>query len=384
MLAKRLQNIKPSATLAINARAIEMQKQGIDVLKFGTGEPDFDTPDFIKEAAKKAIDEGFTKYTATGGIKELKTAICTKLKRDNAIECVTENVIVTAGGKQALYNLFMVLLNPGDEVIVPSPYWVSYADMIHLAEGKVVTIDTSDNVFKITAEKIQAVITHKTKAIILNSPSNPTGAVIEKMEIEKIAALAQQHDFMIVSDEVYEYFLYDDVKHFSIGSIPELKNRVFTVNAVSKTYSMTGWRLGYLAGPVEYVKAMDDLQGHSTSNPSSISQKAALAALTGPQDSVVEMRNEFARRRDYVYETMNQIPGFKLLKPEGAFYAFPKITSNDSFKFCELLLEKAHVALVPGAAFGEEGEGHLRLSYAASMDDLKEGLRRINSFMNNG
>lgn len=383
MLSNRIQKIKPSLTLAINAKAIEMQKQGIDVLKFGTGEPDFDTPDNIKEAAKKALDEGFTKYTAASGIVELKEAICSKLKRDNRITCNNDNIIVTNGGKQALYNCFMAILNEGDEVLVPSPYWVSYADMVNVTGGVVKTIDTTFNQFKLTAEMVEQAITDRTKCLILNSPSNPTGGVVDKEEIEKIAKLAQEHKFFVISDEVYEYFLYDGKEHFSIGSLPDMENLVFTVNAVSKTYSMTGWRVGYLAGPSDTVKAMSNLQSHSTSNPCSISQKGALEAITGPQDSVKMMADEFAKRRDFVYEAMNQIPGFKLEKPEGAFYAFPNISGcfndemKDSFQFTEFLLEKAKVAVIPGGAFGEEGDNYIRFSYAASMEDIEEGLKRI-------
>jgi len=339
MLSQRIQKIQPSATLAINARAIELKKQGIDIIKFGTGEPDFDTPDNIKDAAKRALDEGFTKYTAATGIPELKEAVRDKLKRDNGIECDIPNILISNGGKQALYNCFMAIIDPGDEVIIPSPYWVSYADMIAVCDGVSKFVDTTGNNFKLTAEMVKEAITPKTKALILNSPSNPTGAVIEKKEIEKIAELAFKHKFYVISDEVYEYFLYDGKKMFSIGSIPDMKDKVFTVNAVSKTYSMTGWRIGYIAGPKDVIKAMGNLQSHSTSNPCSIAQKAALEALTGPQDSVTIMANEFAKRRDYVYKEMNKLPGFKLTKPEGAFYAFPDVTKcykgeiTDSFKF---------------------------------------------------
>lgn len=383
MISNRLQHTKPSATLAINAKAIEMKKRGIDVIKFGTGEPDFDTPDNIKAMVKKAIDEGFTKYTATDGISELKEAICNKLSRDNGIAAKPENVIVSNGGKQALYNCFMALLNPGDEVILPSPYWVSYADMIELAEGVVKTVDTTGNRFKLTAEMVKNAIGPKTKAIVLNSPGNPTGAVIDRKEIEAIAKLTLEHDFFVISDEVYECFNYTGEPSFSIASIPEMKDRVFTINAVSKTYAMTGWRIGYLAGPAEFVKGMATLQGHMTSNPCSIAQKAALEALNGSQDSVKAMAAEYRKRRDFVFETMNRIPGFKLDLPEGAFYAFPDVsacykeTILDSVSFSQFLLEKARVAVIPGIAFGQEGDRFIRLSYASSMKDLEEGLERI-------
>jgi len=383
MLSKRIQKIQPSATLAINARAIELKKQGIDILKFGTGEPDFDTPNNIKNAAKRALDEGFTKYTATTGIPELKEAVCQKFRRDNGIICDTSEVMISNGGKQALYNFFMAILNLGDEVIIPSPYWVSYSDMVAVCDGVCRFVDTTGNNFKLTAEMVKKAITKKTKALILNSPSNPTGAIIEKKEIEKIGELALKHNFYVISDEVYECFLYDGKEMFSIGSISELKDLVFTVNAVSKTYAMTGWRIGYIAGPKDVIKAMGNLQGHSTSNPCSIAQKAALEALTGPQDSVTMMAEEFKKRRNYVYKEMNKIPGFKLQKPEGAFYAFPDVTNcykgkiTDSFKFAEFLMEKARVAVVPGGAFGKEGDGFIRFSYASSMKDIENGILRI-------
>lgn len=380
MLSNRIQNLRSSATLAINARAIELKKQGIDILKFGTGEPDFDTPDHIKQAAKQALDEGFTKYTAATGIPELKAAVAEKFKRDNSIICAPEDVIISVGGKQALYNIFMALLNSGDEVLLPAPYWVSYADMVMVAEGVVKTIDTRSNRFKLTAKMVEKAITPKTRALVLNSPSNPTGMVIEKEEILKIAELAQKHQFYIISDEVYEYFLYDSREHFSIGSLPEMKELVFTVNAVSKTYSMTGWRIGYMTGPRPFIKPIANLQSHSTSNPCSIAQKAALTALTGPQDCVKEMVAEFEKRRDFVYKAFNQIPGLRLEKPEGAFYAFVDISGhkiNDGFKMTEFLMEQARVAVVPGGAFGNEGNQCIRFSFASSMTDIKEGLKRI-------
>ena len=380
MLSNRIQKLRPSATLAINAKAIELKKQGIDILKFGTGEPDFDTPEHIKQAAKQALDDGFTKYTNATGIPELKAAVTDKFKRDNNILCAPEDVIISVGGKQALYNILMALLNPGDEVLLPSPYWVSYADMILVCEGVVKTVDTRSNRFKLTAEMVEKAVTPKSKVLILNSPSNPTGMVIEKEEIEKIAGFAQKHRLYIISDEVYEFFLYDGKKHFSIGSLPGMQDLVFTVNAVSKTYSMTGWRIGYMTGPKEFIKPISSLQSHSTSNPCSIAQKAALAAITGPQDCVKEMVTEFEKRRDYVYKTFNEIPGFSLEKPEGAFYAFPDITEckiNDSFKLTEFLMEKARVAVVPGGAFGEEGNQFIRLSFASSITDIEEALKRI-------
>lgn len=382
-LSHRIQSVKPSTTLAINAKVIELIKKGEDILRFGTGEPDFDTPQNIKDAAKRAIDEGFTKYTDATGIKELKEAVVQKLKRDNSIEAKVENTLITNGGKQALFNLFMSVIDPGDEVIIPSPYWLSYSDMVTLCEGKNVFVDTRSNHFKLTAEMVKPAITTKTKLLILNSPSNPTGMMIEREETEKIAELAIKHNFYLISDEVYEYFLYDGKKPFSVASLSELREKTFTVNAVSKTYSMTGWRIGYVTGPNEILKKMGDMQSHTTSNPCSIAQKAALEALTGDQSSIGIMAEEFRKRRDYVYKEMNQIPGFKLTQPEGAFYAFPDVSDcfNDgirnSFDFAEFLLEKAKVAVIPGGAFGKEGDHCIRFSYASSMKDIEEGLRRI-------
>ena len=387
MLSNRIQKLKPSATLAINAKAIELKKQGVDIVKFGTGEPDCDTPENIKNAAKAAMDAGFTKYTAASGIPELKEAVQDKLERDNNIKCDTSNILISNGGKQALFNCFMAILNPCDEVIIPSPYWVSYSDMVAVCGGLSVFVDTKPNNFKLTAEMVASAITPKTKALILNSPSNPTGAVIEQEEIEKIAALALEHNFYVISDEVYEYFLYDGKKMFSIGSMPAMKDLVFTVNAVSKSYSMTGWRIGYIAGPTDVIKPMSNLQAHATSNPCSIAQKAALEALTGPQDSIGMMASEFAKRRDYVYEAMSKIPGFKLHKPEGAFYAFIDVSEHftdnikDSFAFTEFLMEKARVAVVPGGAFGQEGNDYIRFSYTSSVEDIEEGIRRIKTVL---
>lgn len=383
MLSNRIQKIQPSATLTINAKAIELIKQGKDILKFGTGEPDFDTPQNIKDAAKRAIDEGFTKYTAATGIPELKEAVVQKLKRDNHIEARTENVLITNGGKQALFNLFMTLLNPGDEVLIPSPYWVSYSDMVAVCEGQSRFIDTSSNHFKLTAKMVEEAITPTSKILILNSPSNPTGMMIEKEELEKIAEIAIKYNLYLISDEVYEYFLYDGKTHFSIASLPKLSELVFTVNAVSKTYAMTGWRIGYIVGPEGVIQKMGNLQSHSTSNPCSIAQKAALEALIGPQDSIQIMAREFLKRRDFVFEAMNQIPGFNLQKPEGAFYAFPDISGcfndhiKDSFEFTEFLLKNAGVAVVPGGAFGEAGQNCIRFSYASSMQDIQEGVGRM-------
>jgi len=387
VFSHRIQKIKPSATLAINAQAIELIKQGKDILKFGTGEPDFDTPQNIKDAAKKAIDEGFTRYTHATGISELKAAIVQKLKRDNQISTTIDHVLIANGGKQALFNLFMALLSPGDEVLIPSPYWVSYSDMVAVCEGTSRFINTASNHFKLTAKMVQEAIRPQSKILILNSPSNPTGMIIEPEELEKIAELALKKNLYVISDEVYEYFLHDGKAHLSIASFPELNDLVVTVNAGSKAYAMTGWRIGYVAGPKNIIKKMGNLQSHSTSNPCSIAQKAALEALTGPQESIQFMATEFLKRRDFIYKAMNQLPGFRLGKPEGAFYAFPDISGcfndhiRDSFEFTEFLLEKAGVAVVPGAAFGEAGKSCIRFSYASSMEDIEEGLKRIKSVL---
>lgn len=378
MLAKRAQNVEPSPTLALSAKAKQLKKEGHKVIDFGAGEPDFDTPDVIKQAAINAIREGFTKYTAANGIIELREAICKKFKQDNAIAYEPAQVVVCNGAKQALYNTFMALLDPGDEVLVPRPYWVSYIDQIKLADGTPVLYET-DNL-EVRASLIEQKITDKTKIIVLNSPSNPTGSIIDKAELDKIAALAVEHKLFVISDEVYEKFIYDGKKHISIASLnEEIKNLTITINAVSKTYAMTGWRIGYCAGPITVMNAISAMQSHATSNPNSIAQKAAVEAFH-ETESVEEMRKEFELRRNFMVERLNEIPGISCTMPEGAFYAFPSVkkTGLDGTAFCKRLLDEMKVVAVPGAAFGDDK--HIRLSYAASVEHIQEGLNRIEQF----
>lgn len=382
MLAKRALNIAPSATLAIDAKAKQLKKTGEDIVIFGAGQPDFPTPNNIRQAAIKAIDENFTGYTPSGGIIELKQAVAAKLKRDNDLTYDPSEILISCGGKHTLYNVMQVLLNKGDKVILPTPCWVSYEEQIKLAEAEPVFTKTNEK-FKVTAEEIAKKINKKTKLIILTSPSNPTGAVIDEEELVKIADLAVKNNIYVISDEVYEFFIYGGKKHVSIASLnDQIKNLTITVNAVSKTYSMTGWRIGYCAGPKEIINAMDNFQSHTTSNPTSIAQKAALEALNGPQDSVKAMVEEFDKRRNYMTERLNKIKGISCNLPEGAFYCFPDIseTNLSSMEFTNRLLDEAKVAVVPGIAFGSDK--HARLSYATSMDDIKKGMDRMEKFIN--
>ncbi len=391
--SKRVSSIAPSPTLGITAKAKEMQAKGIDIIGFGAGEPDFDTPANIKEAAKKAVDAGFTKYTPTSGIPELKRAICKKLKRDNDLDYMQEEILVSCGAKHSIFNAILALCDGGDEVILPSPYWVSYPEMIKLAGANLVVIKTTQqNNFKITPEQLRDSITPRTKLVILNSPSNPTGMVYTKEELRPLAEILVEAGICCISDEIYEKIIYDGREHVSIASLnPEMKGLTIVVNGVSKSYSMTGWRIGYAAGPREIIQVMSNLQDHSTSNPTSISQKAALEALEGPQESAGEMVRAFAERRNYIVERLNSIRGISCLMPEGAFYAFPDVsqilgkrhggqTIKDSISLTELLLTESRVAVVPGAVFGDDN--HLRLSYATSMENIAKGMDRIEEFMN--
>lgn len=388
MIAERASRIKPSPTLAMNAKAQEMKKRGIDVISFSVGEPDFDTPDHIREAAIKAIREGKTKYTPAGGIPELKEAIVEKLQRDNSLTYSTDEVIVSCGAKHSLYNIAQAVLNPGDEVIILSPYWVSYPAQVLLNDGVPVMVDTEEKRgFRPTKESIEEKISARTKAIIINSPSNPAGSILNRETLEDIAEVALKYDLLIVSDEIYEKLIYDGKTHISIASLSEqIKARTIVVNGVSKAYAMTGWRIGYAAGPAEIVKAMTKIQSQSTSNPTSIAQWAALEALRGPQDFLSEMLGEFDRRRRFLVEALNSTEGISCAMPEGAFYAFANIedligrrygnsTIESSSDLAMYLLEEARVALVPGIAFGKEG--YIRLSYALSMERLQEGMERI-------
>lgn len=380
MLSHRARNIAPSATLAIDAKAKQLKKEGKDVVVFGAGEPDFNTPNNIKQAAKNAIDNNITRYTPVGGMPELKKVVADKFRCFNKINYDVSEIIIGCGGKHVLYNAMMAILDKGDEAILPVPYWVSFEEMIKIAEAKPVFCKTDEN-FKLTAEKVEEKITDKTKLLILNSPSNPSGAIVEPDEIRKIAGLVVEHNLFIISDEVYEYFTYGK-EFLSIASLnDEIKNLTITCNSVSKTYAMTGWRVGYCGANREIIKAMDNLQGHSTSNPSNIAQMAALEALSGPQDSVKQMVKEFNERRKFVYKRLNEIDGISCVEPEGAFYAFPNIekTGMDSMTFASKLLDKALVAVVPGVVFGMDG--YVRLSYAASMHEIQRGLDRIEKWL---
>lgn len=383
MLSKRAGKIKPSPTLAIDSKAKALRAAGKDIVNFGVGEPDFDTPDNIKEAAIKAIRDGFTKYTPVGGIAPLKEAIVAKFKTDNGLEYSKDEVIVSCGAKHSLYNIAQALYGPGDEVLIAAPYWVSYPDQVLLndAEPVIVKTDEKDS-FILRPEVLEAHITQKTKALILNSPSNPTGLAYSRKSLEAIADVALRHGLYVISDEIYEKLLYDGTEHTSIASLSgEMKEKTIVVNGLSKSYAMTGWRIGYAAGPKEIIKAMTNIQSQSTSNPTSIAQMAALEALRGPQDFIPRMREEFDRRRKYLIVELNSIPGISCLTPTGAFYAFPNISKlyggkvKNSSELALYLLEEAGVALVPGDAFGNDN--HVRISYATSMEDIKKAVERI-------
>ncbi len=390
-ISKRVSLIGDSVTLAVSARAKQMRKEGIDVIGFGAGEPDFDTPSHIKEAAYRAIAGGFTKYTPSGGTLELRRAVCDKLKRDNNLEYKEDEVIVSCGAKHSLFNAVCSLCNDDDEVIIPSPFWVSYPEMVKACGAKPIFILTDERGgFKIKPRDIENVITRKTKVLILNSPSNPTGAVYTEEELKKIAEILLKHNIICISDEIYENIIYD-TEFKSIASLgKEIKDKTVVINGVSKSYAMTGWRIGYAASDRELIKAMGNLQSHSTSNPASISQAAALEALTGPQECVKNMAGEFRKRRDFIVGALNNIKGIDCAVPEGAFYVFPSIKNflgkkfrgniiNDSLQFAEYLLKYYYVAVVPGIAFGLDG--FIRISYAASLKDIKKGVERIADFI---
>jgi len=385
MLSKRVQSIKPSPTLAIDARAKTMKAEGQDVINFGVGEPDFDTPDNIKEAAIQALRDGFTKYTAAGGIDPLKDAIIDKLKDDNGLLYDRASVCVSCGAKHSLYNIAQALYDDGDEVIIPAPYWVSYPDQVILAGAKPVIVRTYEkDGFMMTPEVFEAAITDRTKALILNSPSNPTGGVYTREALEKIAEIAVRRKVYVVSDEIYEKLIYDGGEHVSIASFSnEIKDLTIVINGLSKSHAMTGWRIGYAAGPVDIIKAATKIQGQSTSNPNSIAQKASIEAMRGPQDFIETMKAEFVKRRDYVVAELNKVDGVSCATPGGAFYAFPNVSgvykgkvkgSNDLAMY---LLDEAKVALVHGEAFGDDD--FVRISYATGMDDIKKAVERISS-----
>ncbi len=393
-IAKRAMAIKPSPTLATAAKAKAMKAQGIDVVDFGVGEPDFDTPGNVKQAGIAAIQSGCTKYTPAGGTDELKEAVARKLKKDNGLEYEKNQILISCGAKHSLYNIAEALFDPGDEVIIPSPYWVSYPDQVLLNDATPVIVETTEQEgFKLSAGKLEKAVTKKTKALILNSPSNPTGLAYDKKTLQEIAAVAVKHRIYVISDEIYEKLLYDGFEHFSIASLgPEIKNLTIVVNGVSKSHAMTGWRIGYAAGPRDVITAMANIQSQSTSNPSSISQKAAVEALRGPQDFIKTMNVEFDKRRKYMVDRLNRMKGMSCLMPVGAFYAFPRVSSlfgksaqgrriANSSDLAAYLLEEAKVALVSGDAFG--ADAYIRLSYATSMENITKGLDRIEQAVGN-
>ena len=392
-LSRRVQAIKESPTLAVTARAAKLKAEGRDIIGLGAGEPDFDTPQHIKDAAKQAIDAGFTKYTAVGGIPGLKNAIVAKFKRDNGFDYNAREVIVGTGGKQCIFNLALAVLNPGDEVVIPAPYWVSYADIALVAEARPVIVNCGiEQDFKITPAQLDAAITPSTRLFMINSPSNPTGAVYTLAELQALGEVLKKHPRVLVAtDDMYEHVNLSGAKFVNIlNAAPELKDRCVVLNGVSKAYSMTGWRIGYAAGPEKIIKAMEILQSQSTSNPTSISQVAAQAALEGDQGCMTPMLQAFRERHDYVVRRFNEMPGLQCIRAGGAFYAFPdareaiaklhregKISAADDLALSEYLLEKTGVAVVPGSAFG--AEGYFRISFATSMENLQNALQRIES-----
>lgn len=388
MLSRRVRSLSPSTTMAIEAQAKRMRAEGNDIISFGLGEPDFDTPESIKEAAIRALRDGFTKYTQAGGIDELKEAVVAKLKRDNGLEYSREEVVISCGSKHSLYNLAMVLFERGDEVIIPSPYWVTYPEQVKLCEATPVILPLQEEEgFKLRREDLERVVTRRTKALILNSPSNPTGVVLERDDLKAIADLVVERGFYVISDEAYEALIYEGKKHVSIASLGEtIKRWTILINSLSKAYAMTGWRIGYAVGPREIIKAIVDLQSQTTSNPTSIAQKAAIAALLGSQESIKQMREEFDRRRRFIVERLKAIPSIHCVEPLGAFYVFPNISAyfgrrfrgwviHGSTDLAAYLLEEAKVAVVPGLDFGSDD--HVRLSYAVSIEQIAKGLDRM-------
>lgn len=392
--SNRIMKVKPSPTLAVTAMAAQMKAQGIDIIGFGSGEPDFDTPKHIREAAIRAIESGKTRYTPSGGIPELKDAVINKFMRDNNLQYKRSEIIINCGGKHSFYNLAQVIIDEGDEVIIPAPYWVSYPDMVKLAGGTPVIINTeADSGFKMTPAELESRITPRTRAVVINSPSNPTGAAYTADELKAFADILEKTDIIPISDDIYETIVYDGFRFSNIANVSEsMKKRTIVINGVSKTYAMTGWRIGYAAGNEEIIKKMDILQGQSTSNPTTISQWAAVEALTGDQTVLSSMLEAFDRRRKFVIEELNTIPGMTCTMPEGAFYAFPRCSGvfglkgwekvsekyKDTYKsssLCAYLMEEARTAVVPGIGFGNDN--YFRISFATSDENLKEGLKRI-------
>lgn len=391
-LSRKISSISPSVTLEITAKAKQMKSDGIDVIGFGAGEPDFKTPKNIREAGINAIKEGKTGYTAASGIMELKNAICNKLKRDNNLEYSSKNIIISDGAKHSLFNALLAILNPGDEVIIPVPYWVSYPELVKLADGTPVEVKTPENNgFKYSIDDLNSALSDKTKAIILNSPSNPTGTIYTKSELEDIAKWAVENEIFVISDEIYEKLVYDDNKHISIAELnDQIKTQTIVINGMSKAYAMTGWRIGYTAAHEDIIKLMSNLQSHSTSNPPSMSQYASVEGLNGNEEAINEMIKHFIERRNYMVDKINSIEYLTCKKPKGAFYVMANIRDlkgktvkgkviESSMDLANLLLEEAHVAVVPGIAFGDDD--YIRLSYATSLDNIKEGLKRIEEYI---
>ena len=381
-LAARVGEVTPSITLEIAAKAKAMKAEGVEVYSFSAGEPDFDTPEHIKAAAKKALDEGKTKYGAAAGEPALRNAIAQKLRIDNNLDYQGENIIVTNGGKHSLFNLMMALIEAGDEVIIPAPYWLSYPEMVKLAAGTPVIVNTAATGYKITPEQLDGAITPKTKLLILNSPSNPTGVVYTPSEIEAIAEVVVRRDILVVSDEIYEKIIYDGAQHISIASLgKEIGDRTIVSSGFAKAYSMTGWRVGYLAASAEIIKAVSTIQGHSTSNVCTFAQYGAISALESSQDCVEQMRQAFIERRQIMLNRLNDIPELVCAKPDGAFYMFVNIskTGLNSLEFCKALLETQQVAAIPGVAFG--ADDHVRLSYATDRTSIEKGMDRLDKFV---
>ena len=391
-LSKKAKAVKPSSTLAITAKAKELKASGVDIVGFGAGEPDFNTPKNICDAGIEAINTGFTKYTPASGTNELKSAISKKFKEFNGLDYAPNQIVISNGGKQGLSNVFDAILNPGDEVIIPAPYWLSYPEMVKLSDGVPVFIfGTKENGYKVTAKQLEDAITDKTKAFVLNTPSNPTGMIYTKKELEAIADVIVKHDIYCVSDEMYEYLIYGDDKHVSIASLnEEIYKRTITCSGLSKSYAMTGWRIGYTGSSVEIAKLMGAMQSHATSNPNSIAQYASVEALTGPQEDMVKMRDEFNRRRIYMYNRIKGFPHVDLLEPKGAFYVFIDLSEalklsykgtklETAAKVAEILINEFAVAVIPCADFGFPT--HIRLSYAISMESIEKGLNRIEDFL---
>jgi aspartate aminotransferase len=390
-LASRLDPIKPSITLAVTAKAAKLKADGIDVISFGAGEPDFDTPDHIKQAAQDSLGKGVGKYTDVAGILPLRKAIAAELSAVHKMSIAPEQILVSTGAKHSLFNLFMALIDPGDEVLIPAPYWVSYPDMVMLAGGRPIILETrAEDDFAVTADQVAAAITPRTRAIVLNNPSNPTGACYTKAQVEALAKVVVDKNILVISDDIYRQLVYGDAQYHSIAAVnPQVAERTILVDGVSKTYAMTGWRIGYTAGPLPLIKAMAKIQGQSTSNPTHIAQVATLAALTGPQDCVATMRKAFDERRQEMVKLLRAIPGVKCREPKGAFYAFPDVSAfvgkkapdgsilDDDVQLCDWLVEVHKVAVVPGSGFG--APGFVRLSYATSMKNIQEGVARIHN-----